>query len=450
MEAAQLSIHYDQAGNVKLMHGKLAKNLPAASAHVTEEQALAKALQAVRAEKYVWQDPQWEQGLKQDLEDPNATYYPKGQLMYAKLKPIDDYTPANFTLAFRFEVYSLLPVRKREEVIVDARTGEIIRKLDTKNDSWGTVHTLYDGQQGFVTKWRGFPNYDYVLKDQDRGEKLHTLKWSATQEWWQRPEVDDNDNVWWEPSATAHWATQVTWDFYQFTYGRNGMDGAGGKIRIEGESSIEDDAHYDRSGGYDYISFGRAAGSSVNGDLAAMDVVGHEFTHGVTRDEAGLIYQGESGALNEAFSDIFGLMVERYFDGAENWTMGEDPYPGTNGIRSFSNPNLHGQPDTYLGVNWFNTANPFDNGGVHINSGVLNFWFFLLASGGTGVNDLGQGFNVQGIGLDAAARIAYRTLVVYMQPGSTYPGQQSMRQGIYSVNVPFNMHRQSMHGKPLE
>ena len=424
VEAAQLSIHYDKEGNVKLMHGKLAKKLPTEAPKLSEQQALNKALSAVNSEKYAWQAPEWEEGIKKDLEDPKATYYPKGQLIYARIKPDDDFTSTNFALAYRFKIYSLKPERKQEEVFVDAKTGQIIKKRNTKHESWGTINTLYDGTRGFYTQWRGFPNYDYVLKDQVHGEKLHTLRWD-TNEWWQRPEVDDSDNNWSGPTATAHWATQVAWDFYKNTYNRNGMDGAGGKIRIEGGSSIQNEAGYDRIGGYDYLTFGRAAGSSQNGDLAAMDVVAHEFTHGITRDEAGLIYEGESGALNESFSDIFGVMGERYLDGVENWTMGEDPFPGTNpGLRSLSDPNLHSQPDTYQSPTafWWNpTQTWFDHGGVHINSGVQNFWFFLLVNGGAGVNDLGQAYDVQGIGIVAAARIAYRSLISYMQPGSTFP-----------------------------
>jgi hypothetical protein len=152
--------------------------------------------------------------------------------------------------------------------------------------------------------------------------------------------------------------------------------------------------------------------------MASLDVVGHEFTHGITWYEAALIYQGESGALNESFSDIFGVMVERHISGLPDWIIGED---FSVGFRSFQNPNDFGDPDTFAGINWVN-PNDLNNdfGGVHSNSGVQNHWFFLLANGGVGTNDLGQAFNVQGIGIIDAARIAHRNLTTYMQPGSTF------------------------------
>ena len=161
VEATQLSIHYDKDGNVKIMHGKLAKKLPSENPTITEEEALRIALATVKAEKYIWEDPQWEQQIKQDLQDDKATYYPKGQLMYARLKPIDDFTSVNFALVYKFEINSLLPSRKQEEVMVDAKTSKVVRKRDMRHEAWGTVNTLYDGTLGFVTKWKGFPNYDY-------------------------------------------------------------------------------------------------------------------------------------------------------------------------------------------------------------------------------------------------------------------------------------------------
>ena len=83
-----------------------------------------------------------------------------------------------------------------------------------------------------------------------------------------------------------------------------------------------------------------------------------------------------------------------------------------------SNPNESSQPDTYKGIYWYTGLN--DNGGVHTNSGVLNFWFFLLSKGGNGTNDKAVKFNVAGLGYTKAHAIAYRTLNSYLQPTSDY------------------------------
>lgn len=121
----------------------------------------------------------------------------------------------------------------------------------------------------------------------------------------------------------------------------------------------------------------------------------HELTHGVTLNNSNLVYQGESGAINEALSDIYAMAVENHL-GSLDWLIGDDF--GT--FRNLSNPNAFGQPDTYHGFNWeFGNT---DNGGVHTNSGVINYWFYLLANGGAGTNDLGNAFQVSGIGIDNA------------------------------------------------
>jgi PKD repeat protein len=83
-----------------------------------------------------------------------------------------------------------------------------------------------------------------------------------------------------------------------------------------------------------------------------------------------------------------------------------------------SNPNAYGDPDTYHGQNWSFSSQ--DNGGVHTNSGVQNFWFYLLATGGSGVNDIGHNYSVEGVGLDAAGAIAYRNLTTYLGVNSQY------------------------------
>ena len=121
---------------------------------------------------------------------------------------------------------------------------------------------------------------------------------------------------------------------------------------------------------------------------------------------------------------IFGNLVE--FDvkghpsvGSGDWAIGEEIVPGGPGIRNMQNPNAFGDPDTYFGTFWAPLGGP-DNGGVHTNSGVQNFWFYLLSEGGSGTNDNGDSYSVTGIGTTKAAAIAYRNLTVYLTPGSPY------------------------------
>jgi Zn-dependent metalloprotease len=176
------------------------------------------------------------------------------------------------------------------------------------------------------------------------------------------------------------------------------------------------------------------------GLIAGIDVLGHEVTHGVTESTANLVYSGESGALNEGFSDIFGTNVKAAVEGLDNeknpnwtWTMGDGWWP----IRNMANPNEYGNPDTYLGQFW--ESDPLiDNGGVHINSGVLNYWYVLATEGsgnlGPGretadlligshesyTNDNGYAYAVKGIGMKKMQGVAYRALVKYLDSDSDF------------------------------
>jgi thermolysin len=134
-----------------------------------------------------------------------------------------------------------------------------------------------------------------------------------------------------------------------------------------------------------------------------LDVVAHELSHGVTSATSDLIYRDESGALNEAFSDIMGTSVEFYY-GSGNWTIGEDIMPNDDGIRDMADPGSDGDPsdydERYTGTD--------DNGGVHTNSGIANHWYYLLVEGGQNADPTyASGTDVVGIGIAAAEEIAF-------------------------------------------
>jgi Zn-dependent metalloprotease len=226
--------------------------------------------------------------------------------------------------------------------------------------------------------------------------------------------IDANDQA----GVSAHWAVEQTYDYYLTKHGRHSYDDS--DARIVSYVHYSDNfvnAFWDGGG----MTIGDGDGTNY-GPLVPLDVVGHEFTHGVTQYSSGLIYQGEQGALNESFSDIFGALVEFFVEGPNgDWLMGEDFALSTPPFRSMEDPNSRDDPDTYLGDFWAPTGpdNP-DNGGVHTNSGVQNFWFYLLSEGGSDVNDHGDAYSVSGIGIEDAAQIAYRNLTVYLMPDSKY------------------------------
>jgi bacillolysin len=156
------------------------------------------------------------------------------------------------------------------------------------------------------------------------------------------------------------------------------------------------------------MAYGDGDGVNFREFSGDLDVVGHELSHGVTEATSNLIYQNESGALNEAFSDIMGTAIE-FAGGQGNWTIGEDVGIDSgaykDGIRDMSDPTVHGDPshyaDRYTGTS--------DNGGVHINSGIANHWFYLLVNGGQNAKDSrASGTAVVGIGLTAAEQVAFK------------------------------------------
>lgn len=232
------------------------------------------------------------------------------------------------------------------------------------------------------------------------------------------------------PALDVHWGMEKTYDFYSSVFNRDSYDGNGSVIKQYinpptlqsqyGNTPNNASAYNDP---YNFMQYGLGDGVSMN-PVVSLDVEGHEFTHMVVNHNGngGLVYQGESGALNESFADIFGTCIEFYTFGANaNWTIGEDVMINSPFLRSMSNPNASQNPDTYNGTHWANPSNlSYDNGGVHINSGVQNFWFYLLSQGGSGTNDLNNPYSVTGIGINQARQIAYRNLVTYLTPNATY------------------------------
>ncbi len=179
----------------------------------------------------------------------------------------------------------------------------------------------------------------------------------------------------------AHNFAIATYNYYWSNHGRDSIDGAGMTLKSRVHYSRNyNNAFWDGS----QMTYGDGDGVTFIPLSQDADVVAHELTHGVTERSSGLIYQNESGALNEVWSDIFGAGVDRQ-EGAgitDTWLLGEDIYtPNTSGdaLRNMADPRSFGDydyyPDRYTGSS--------DNGGVHSNSGIANLAFVLLVQGGT-------------------------------------------------------------------
>lgn len=322
-------------------------------------------------------------------------------------------------LAYKFDLYSSVPL-KREFVYVNAITGELAQAITRihHQDRIGTAETMYSGTQEITTD--SVSGY-FRLRENGRGNGIITYNANN------KPSTDyitdfvDDDNYWNDTTnfdAAAyecHFATEKTYDFFLEKFGRDSYDGNGAQL-ISYVHIGENYANAYWNG--EAMHYGDGDGERYD-PLTSVEVTAHEITHGLTEYTAGLIYQNESGALNESFSDIMGVSVDNYCNpGPVNFEIGNDFSLIGNGFRNMAYPNSKNDPDTYKGRYWV-TGN-LDNGGVHSNSGVQNYWFYLLVEGGIGVNDLGNAYKVKAIGIEKAVQIAYRNLAVYLIPNSNY------------------------------
>jgi Zn-dependent metalloprotease/transcriptional regulator CtsR len=318
---------------------------------------------------------------------------------------------------------------------VDADTGRVLRKYDGRETGdgigvKGDVKSFngLDGVPGTADDISRFhngaghgapgPHWDlFSADDRQKTYDAHNGTLFAD-------EVTDADNHWTlvTPDRTspgqpamvdAQYYAQVTDGYY---LGRQGLDW----VADCGYPDMTAVVHYD----FDYVNAFWGGSYMVYGDgdgfiarefSGALDVVAHELSHGVTQCTSNLIYQDESGALNESFSDVLGSSAEFWADQngfdpsvTPDWFIGEDIFLfGENGFRNMADPSENGDPDHYSE----RYVGPEDNGGVHTNSLIPNHAYYLLVNGGSNAGEAwGHGHTgpvVTAIGLAAAERIFF-------------------------------------------
>lgn len=323
---------------------------------------------------------------------------------------------------------------------VDARTGTVIRTEQQVVNVDGQGQTLYSGTVPLQVSTSGS---GYALKDTTRGgtyttdmgnredsllcQLLRTGCSAGTT-------VTSTTTTFGNGSAAnrataaadAQYGSNETWDYYQSVHGRAGIwgDGRGSFNRVHyGNGYVN--AFWDGS----KMTYGDGDGVDF-GPLVSLDVAGHEMTHGVTENSAGLTYSGESGGLNEATSDIFGTLVEFHAANAADpadYLIGEEfDLKEHLGFRRMDQPSADGSSLDC----WSPGAKDVD---VHYSSGIGNHFFYLLAEG-SGTRTIGgvahssttcDGSTLTGIGRDAAGAIWYRALTVYMTSGTDYAGARA-------------------------
>lgn len=440
VDNAQYLVH-GKNGMIETINGDFqVVDIPSVAPAVTVKRAIEKALAYVNAKKYKWEDEGMEKFIKERTNNPKATYYPQGELVISK-----DYIKGgqNFVLAWKLNISSLNPSNE-QWIYVNAKTGEIagdIPRLFDTNTSC-TAETKYNG-----TKTITGDSYSggYRLSESRNGVTIHTRNLqnqAGYANWVEFNNYNTNftEGSWsnWmqdQHATDIHWGTEKALDYWSTVHSRNSIDGSG--------MSVINHAHYTWLGGSsnnaqwdgfaNVLNYGDGNGST-HSPYAGIDVVGHEFGHGVTQYTSDLSYNpdNESAALHEGFSDIWGVCLEKWATSALDWLIGNDiTYPA---IRNLQNPHATMQggfqyPDTYQGTYWVSGSDPASLvKKAHTNATVLGHWFYLLVNGGSGWNNgqtshasSGSGYQWQvcPIALTDAEKISYKAHD-YLTSSATY------------------------------
>ena len=331
--------------------------------------------------------------------------------------------PADLRLCYVINIKSNAPT-KGSKFFIDANTGQSIGELPTVYSCFSTsAPTVWYNNQTISSASNAG---GYQLKNDCGTTTIEVLK-KKNGNVKEKFTSANNDWTGQQNGVTALYVAEKTASYYSQVHGRASWDNNNHPVVFLIDDPACTDNHCTGYNAYagDTITFGNASSSALGDDFYTLDIFGHEFQHNVTAYSIpnGLTYANEPGALNESFSDIFGNSVQMWQEGysatGNIWFMGENRV-NTNGqsmwSRDMRNPNnsnyyeLNGsvpQPKKYLGVNWFSTSG--DYGGVHYNSGVQNYMFYLLTAGGVGDNE-GISVNVNGIGNIKSRTLAYKVL----------------------------------------
>lgn len=300
-------------------------------------------------------------------------------------------------------------------VLVDANSGEEVLRWDDLQTIEGHATSGAHGAIDFPIAWDGSR---FVLHAEDDRARTFDVRGASPEPRAVTPadlhDVSSSSEAFSDGvAATAHWGTVQTLRFYREQLGRDGVDGAGGPEPLG--PHLTSSVHYGSAYNNAFWNGTSAYYGDGDGDrfsaLVGLDVVAHELTHGVTDHTADLLYFTQSGALNESFSDVFGALVEEAVIGPDTmWTLGEGVFtpnqPG-DAMRYLSDPTRDGSSTDHWTSRY---TGPFDNGGVHKNSGIANLVFYLVAEGGQHPTAWHVRRGVQGIGTERAGRIWYHAL----------------------------------------
>lgn len=448
IEGGEYRINYNNNDLLSISGRTFSSNAEEIKNLISEVEAFNLAKKSINAKTYAWEN---------FMKVKNISYEkPKGELVYIPIEQQGG--KVSLILAYKFDIFATQPL-SRNYVYIDATTGLVLkkaaiikhtershRKINIDNspinknrsilieDDLGNADTRYSGKKTIETElYEG----SYILYDTSRDVEIATMNANRTTKINEYTEFEDLDNNWTaeefhnenkdDAALDAHWGVTKTYDYFKDTFNRNSYDNNGAPLY----SFVHYDSKYENafwSG--NFMVYGD--GNTTFDALTAFDITAHELGHAVCQETANLDYERESGALNEGFSDIWAAIVEhKYAPEKKPFLIGEDVYlQEPLYLRSMSDPKSKNQPDTYKGKLWFTSSVedgcvvPSQTGndycGVHYNSSILNHWFYILVNGKSGTNDIGNTYDVNGIGWEKAEQIVYRLETAYLTSKSDY------------------------------
>ena len=373
-----------------------------------------------------------------DLQPSNAVKLSKSQALGQIKKAIGD--RGDFSAELRIDpatdtyFYEVQSIRDASRPVrwVDAATGTTLKSFNALAHGEGIG---VKGDKKTISTTRTTTGTYRLASQDNRQRTLDAFNTGQNGVPFRFATMTDANDVWDLPGNSspgqaagvdAHYYAGVVDDFYADTFGRDSIDDNGLQIvSVVHFGQAYCNAFWNGA----YMTYGDGNGTTCKSLAGGLDVDGHELTHGVTEYTSGLIYENESGALNESFSDIMGNTIEFYADrnkldpaAKPDWLIGEDvintPGDPTPGFRNMGDPKQDGDP-SHLSQAYTGEA---DNGGVHSNSGIPNHAYYLTVNGGRNASCEANAYHpvlltgeaakdcsivVDGLGVDKAAQVYY-------------------------------------------
>lgn len=394
IDGARFIVHTDKNDNIVAINGDLHPNAEknfkgSSNAKLSDKEAIAKAWDHIDVKP-------------SNVVSDNPSFVRKSKVsdQIEKSEKVVVEKDDNYYLTYKVQLQFIDPYPANWQIFVDARDGSVVDAFNAVTE--GATSGYGYGVNGYYKDLNTYySNNTYYLYDVTK-PMSGVIETRTANNGTSLPgsySVDSN-NAFTAYSqgadVSAHYNAGVVYDYYDNTHNRNSYDNNGATIR----STVHYGSNYNNAfwNGSQMV-YGDGDGQTFDPLSGGLDIVAHEITHAVTERTAGLVYQDQSGALNESMSDVFGYFVE-----PEDYLMGEDVYtPGTPGdaLRSMSNPEAYGQP-SHMDDYYYTSE---DNGGVHTNSGIPNKAAYLT---------------IQSIGKTAAEKIYYRALSLYMTPNTDF------------------------------